>query len=347
MMAETLDFDSPFGADLWEVLGRYVSNESPPAEAEAVRAWLAADPSRERLVRELDAVTRRLSLAPRPQAESQAAWRKFAARLDDPVVKPIRPRLRLNVALRVAAALLLLLGGGIIWKALQRHPAAQPPSIATTGPTIRTYGTAVGKTDSIQLDDGSRVVLGPASHLTLPAGFGTVSRQADLVGEALFDVVHDASHPFTVRVGSAVVEDLGTTFAIRQDGQEVRVTVTAGSVRLRDSVSSGVVELKAGDRGTRTGEGKVIAERSVRTADDLAWTRGRLVFNAAEMPLVKADLARWYGVHLEFADPALASRHLSAVFAGEPVDAVLRMVALALGADIERRGDTAFVRARQ
>src|SRR5262245_15808743 len=115
-MAETLDFESPFGADLWEVLGRYVSKESPPAEAEAVRAWLDASPDRERLIQALDGVTQQLALARPTPAQSQAAWQKFAARLDEPIVKPIRRPSRVNLTLKAAAVLLLLAGAGVIWR---------------------------------------------------------------------------------------------------------------------------------------------------------------------------------------------------------------------------------------
>jgi transmembrane sensor len=45
------------------------------------------------------------------------------------------------------------------------------------------------------------------------------------------------------------------------------------------------------------------------------------------------------------ADPALADRHLTASFTGERGGQVLKVIALALGAEVEMRGDTAVVRA--
>ena len=52
-----------------------------------------------------------------------------------------------------------------------------------------------------------------------------------------------------------------------------------------------------------------------------------------------ADLRRWYGVQLVVADSALASRHLTASFDGDPLDRVLEVVSLALGATTQRSGD--------
>jgi transmembrane sensor len=190
------------------------------------------------------------------------------------------------------------------------------------------------------------VVLGPASRLTVAATYGSERRDVELAGEAVFEVVHDPARPFAVRIGTVVIQDLGTTFAVRDDGGEVGVVVTSGSVLLRNAGDSLGVELRAGDRGLLTPGGRPTAERSGATADDLAWTQGRLVFNGAPMSLVKSDLRRWYGIELQIADPSLAGRHLTAAFSGEPADQVLNMVGLALGARIERRGDTAIVRAR-
>jgi transmembrane sensor len=69
------------------------------------------------------------------------------------------------------------------------------------------------------------------------------------------------------------------------------------------------------------------------------------VFRDAAVAEVAADLRRWYGVELTVTDSALARRHFTGSFAGEPVGRVVEAIALALGARADRRGDTVFVRA--
>jgi transmembrane sensor len=172
----------------------------------------------------------------------------------------------------------------------------------------------------------------------------------ELRGEALFDVRHDDRRPFHVRAGSATVTDVGTTFAVRTDaGDEVHVIVTSGVVRLRSASAprDQGVTLTAGDRGALGANGRVMVDRGGATDDDLAWTRGRLVFNDAPLGRVRADLRRWYGIELDITDSRVAGRHLTAAFAGEPAQQVLDVIALALGVTIERRGggDTAVIHA--
>jgi transmembrane sensor len=60
---------------------------------------------------------------------------------------------------------------------------------------------------------------------------------------------------------------------------------------------------------------------------------------------VAAELKRWYGVELRIDDATLASHHVTASFNGEPVQEVLNVLGLALGARIELNGNTAHVRA--
>ena len=165
---------------------------------------------------------------------------------------------------------------------------------------------------------------------------------------------HDAAVPFTVHAGDAVVRDLGTAFTVRvapplSTGAGVAtasVAVTEGRVELRArSSSSTVVVLAAGDRGQLQEDGQLVAERGAALDDDLAWMRGRLVFHEATMAHVRADLQRWYGLELRIEDAALQSRRLTATFDDEPVDRVLQVIALALGADVERQGSVAVLRA--
>jgi transmembrane sensor len=203
----------------------------------------------------------------------------------------------------------------------------------------------VGQTDSIPLPDGTLAILGPASRLAVIAGYGDGVRAVELEGVAWFDVTHDGTRPFRVHAGSTEIEDLGTRFGVTTMGDEVRVVVESGSVAIQDTVkrSARRVTLKAGEAATIRANQSLPAP-SPRTESDVAWLRGQLVFDNAPLARVRDDLRRWYGLELVLTDTSLLSRHVSARFAGESAVQVLRVLELALGATIERRGDSAIVR---
>ncbi len=330
----------------WEALARYLAGESPPGEADAVRAWLAERPER---TARLAALNRAMDRgAASAGLDVEAALARVHRRMDAPEtpVTPLRrpappsvaaPRWR-TPALRMAAMVLLLLGALFAWQALR---GGDPRG------AVRTYASGVGQRDSVQLSDGTRVLLGPGSRLTLAAGYGGRAREVELRGEAMFDVPHDDARPFVVRAGGARVRDIGTVFSVEADsGGGVRVVVTDGAVALRADADSGGDEmvLREGERGVLP-EGGTRAQRAAATADDLAWTRGELVFREASITDVAAEVRRWFGVELRAGDAAVAGRRLTASFQGEDRDQVMQVIALALGAEMTMRGDTAVLNA--
>lgn len=239
----------------------------------------------------------------------------------------------------IAAAAVLMIGAaGLL---TLRRTQVEPPSSLPA----RMVATGVGVFDSLRLPDGTAVVLGPLSSIEIVKAYGVSRREVEVSGNVYFDVVHDSSKPFTTHAANATIQDIGTRFAVRTDAADgVAVTVSEGSVSLRASKSTPVsaVVLKAGDHGLLLPNGQAVSRRG--TAEDLAWMRGQLVFREAPLTEVVASLHRWYGIELRVADTSLARRHLTATFSGEPPDRVLEVIRLVLGADIERRGDTAIVR---
>jgi transmembrane sensor len=241
------------------------------------------------------------------------------------------------------AAVALLAVGVASWMAYRNRPIETASSMAAP----RMLATGVGARDSMTLSDGTRVILGPLSSITIESGYNARSRNVQVRGDAWFSVVHDESKPFTVHAGNATIVDVGTTFTVASDSPAgVAVSVAEGSVSLQQvngRPGHGVI-LKAGDKGLLQAGGEPVAQRGAATEDDAAWLKGRLVFREATVAEIASSVRKWYGIELKVADPSLANRHLTATFAGESPDRVLDIIRLALGAEIERRGDTAIVR---
>ena len=244
----------------------------------------------------------------------------------------------------LAAGIAVLAAGALLWRATQPGPDASAPMVAA-----QTFETGVGETDSLRLPDGTRVVLAPGSRLAIAGDYGRKARRVELLGEALFDVVHDDARTFSVLAGTATIRDIGTTFTVRHFREaSIEVAVTQGSVVLHRSdrqEREGVV-LRAGDLGIFN-RGLATLHRAAVTAADTAFVSGRLVFEETPMPVVAAELARWYGITLRIDDPKIASQHITASFKGESVREVLNVIGLAIGVGIELHGDTAVTRAER
>lgn len=324
----------------WDRIARYLAGEAEPREAESTRRWLEADDERLAMVNALQAALVNVSREDSRKPDVESALRKVKSGFVH--TKPIgfpasagraAPAWKFAPYMKAAAVLLVLAGGAFFWRDI---------SGSAVGPAVRTFATTVGERRQFRLADGTNVVLGPGSRLIVDPG--SSDRSVALEGDGYFAVTHDASHPFTVKVGTVKIQDVGTAFSIQtnEDGG-VRVAVASGSVALgpRESGRASAEVLRARDRATVNPSGMVGIERSAVSDDDLAWVQGRLVFRDAPVMQVGAELSRWYGVTLRLGDSTLSNLHLTASFSGESVDRVLNVIALSLGARIEREGNVA------
>lgn len=329
----------PVGTPDWDALARHLAGECTAEESAAAVAWLSAHPEDARAFEALATVSAQPPMGAHPPVDVDAALARVHRVMhnhETPMV-PLRPAVRSTrrpaVRWAFAAAAVLVVAAGV---ARTRRGAE--------GSALRVLATATGQVDSTRLADGTRVVLGPSSELTVPAAYAEGRREVQLRGTAFFRVTHDAAHPFAVRTGRAVVSDIGTAFSVRGDGADgVEVAVREGAVRLRvDGAMS--VDLAAGDLAAMAASGSLTVQRAGASDDDVAFARGQLVFRETPLARVRTDLRRWYGVELVVADSTLAARHLTATFQRETRRQVLDVIALALGATYELLGDTASLR---
>jgi transmembrane sensor len=327
----------------WDTLARYVAREGSADEMSHVAQWLEANPAERALLGRLSDVT---APGTPTDIDVEAALAKVHAQMGEVRQAPPLSVSRSSTRRRwQPMAIGGLLAAAAVVGILVVTRRAEAPGTPRTA--AQTFATSVGKRDSITLADGSLVLLGADSRLTVPAGFAAGSRTVELRGDAYFDVRHDAAHPFAVQVGSAVIQDVGTTFTVESDDANATVvTVVSGSVRLRGvnaAADAGVI-LSAGQRGSIDEAGRTTTERATAADDDVAWTTGKLVFRDASFTRVAAEVYRWYGVRLHVGDASLMSQHISTtLFTNQPVDEVLHVIELSLGVRIERQGDSAIV----
>jgi transmembrane sensor len=334
----------------WDALARYLFDESPPQEVKRVQAWLAAHPAEQTRIAALGDRLSRLRVVTGQPVDTEAALRAVLAHRDRAVAEQTSARgqgtartSRLRQMLAIAASLLMV-AAGMQWMMSRDGP----PELLAAAQHVE---TSVGQIDSIRLADGSLAVLGPKSSITISPDFGGAERRISLEGQGYFEVVHDDRRPFAVHTGSVIVRDAGTAFAVQPGaGGGVVVAVASGVVELRDSSASAAARpfiLRANQAAIMKNGTAHLTSGSVTTSNALEWMQRRLRFQEAPMSAVAAELGRWYGLELQFADSSLLTRHLTASFDGEPASQILAVIGLALDADLVRTGDVVTVRAHR
>ncbi len=362
---------------------RFVSGQSPLAEAEAIRAWLAADFNRQASVEELQAAWCASNVAV-PAWDKDGVWAKLsneravatAKRAGPAPRRPdahklgrlpsMAPQRWTSIAAR-AAAILLVVGASATLLARRTHtePAA-----------MREITTTHGERSVIQLDDGTRVTLDAASRLRVPTDLGVSDRtlmfwrspsprRLELTGRALFDVKHDAARPFIVETSTATTQDVGTAFVITAypEASATQVAVVEGSVALwepsastrssstaRDGAhpnrAAPLMTLTRGDVATLDARGTTTRTRGVAVASFTAWTEGVLAFEHAPLKDVILELNRWYDIDIRLSDSALGARRLTAEIRKESVGEAMQRIGLVLDVRVAQRGRTVVLSPR-
>ena len=314
------------------VLGRYLSGQASPEERAAVEAWLGADAERRTAVAALQAAWAADARQYEPSYDTDAAWRRLRRGLAQ-TARPAR-----SVASRwrppaIAAGLVVLLGVGGVWW-LGAHPVARPPA-------LREYATPKGRRAVLRLLDGTEITLNADSRLGVPVRFAPRGRDVYLEGEAYFSVVHDGARPFVVHTAGGAIRAIGTRFVVHAYGDAAeRVAVAEGAVALALPAQPGAAEtrLRAGQVATLSRAGAVRVLQGADVTNELAWTRGRLVFTSVPLSEAAQRLGRWYDLDVLVIDSTLARRPITGSYSSEPVSEVLTLITSAVGARYEWSG---------
>jgi ferric-dicitrate binding protein FerR (iron transport regulator) len=249
-------------------------------------------------------------------------------------------------ALRAAAILLIVTGIAAGSRARDVLRWIHQGSQAET----RTVVTRAGQRDTVNLPDGSQAILAPGTELRYAIAPTAGVRELRLNGQAIFSVRHDSARPFRVRTPRAVIEDLGTTFAVREYSADaaVRVAVRTGAVTLHVIAAprTSTVTLHQGE-SARVDSGGAVVRLAGSDSSDWAWSTGRLVFDNAPLPDVLAELHRWYDVDFQIEDSTLLNQHFTGAFEAATLSQVLDILGPIAHARLEQRGRVVIVTSRR
>ncbi len=252
-----------------------------------------------------------------PAARSKSRWMKF------------------GVPLAAAAALVLVYAG--------THDLRPEPQSAAHHEVL--YSTRIGQTRSYQLADGTRMNLNTDTRVRVD--FTSSSRTVTLVtGEAFFEVSHDAPHPFVVNAANRRITDVGTKFAVYLDGDNVRVLVSEGRVRVETQPGAKGPAPVLADAGhvviVQGMEAMVYAKPVGEIAQELSWRDGMLTFDQLPLPQVAKAFNRYNTRHIQVEGKARHIR-IGGSFKADNVDAFVTLLQQGFGLSVKNQGDKILV----
>jgi len=292
-------------------------NENQKAEFEC---WLAEDPAH------ASAFSRIATMWNLPELKeaTEILVAKHPVGTENPKVIAFKPR-PVKAWLRAVAAIAATV---IVAVGIYQYPSLMLQWNAD-------YITQAGMIRQLTLPDGSQLTLNTNSAVAL--NFSDGKRRVTLLqGEAYFDVVKDAEHPFVVAAQFSQTEVKGTAFTVRSEDDRDVVVLQRGLVEVSLESSRAIsAELRPGQ--------EVFAERNVlshvQPADvetSLAWLSGRMSFNAEPLERVVAQVQRYYPHTILITRDSLKSNLVSGNYRLDNPEGILRSLAAATESTVYR-----------
>ncbi|WP_245314644.1 FecR family protein [Labrys sp. WJW] len=198
------------------------------------------------------------------------------------------------------------------------------------------YITATAESRNIRLRDGTLVMLGADSAISVNIGDSGLRKIRLLSGEAYFDVAHDASHPFVVDAGGVDVTVLGTAFDVRLSTMATTVQLARGSIDVsyKHPGVPGEARLMPGEMAVVDRATGQITRGTVAQKDIASWREGQLFVNDETIGSVVEQLQRYHSAWIKLPDGNLAARRVTGLYDLRDPDRALRALVQPYGGKV-------------
>ncbi|OEK00570.1 hypothetical protein BFP97_03185 [Roseivirga sp. 4D4] len=286
----------------------FLKEDCSPEELDQLHEWLISDLDEEttnELLKSLWKKTHDGNIHEIDESELTARIRKeIAANNGFERTKPTKKRIivrnrRNNSWVIITAILLLVITAGYF--ITSNNQAADPTPILAE--QIE-KNTPRGHRSTINLRDGSKVILNSETKITYDENFGIDNRRIHLEGEAFFEVARDEDLPFVVISKNLITRALGTSFNVRDYGDEdsASIALATGKVKVKRSqnpTNKFKIFLNPNEQVVLNKASQKWSKSTFRPERVLSWKDNSLNFKEMSLARIIKTLERWYDVNIE------------------------------------------------
>lgn len=331
---------------IWILIGKKLSGEATLQELEELKDLVADSGDSVNSIGEFEQMLLTVNIESTHKSDEEIAerWEQFKHKLDpEPKVISIKQSSKRKFFWLVAASVLVVCSVTL---------ALIARSSVNYRLGLLTIAAPTGTPKKIILPDGSKVWLNAKSKLIYGKNFG-VKREVTLVGEAFFDVVKDANHPFVVSTASLRLKVLGTSFNVRAFANEKKseAALIRGSIEVtlvnnpdktiilkpseKITVRNSDVQVASSSAARPVENGRAVPIPLITLSNihykdqdpvpvEAQWIERKLAFESETFEDIALRMERYYDVGIDFQDEALKSLVFSGVFKEESFNDALK-----------------------
>ncbi|MBB6271986.1 ferric-dicitrate binding protein FerR (iron transport regulator) [Pedobacter cryoconitis] len=296
-----------------ELLIKYLLSETSTEENSEIQRWMAEDSANQTYYNHFKQIWETSKkLEPLSTIDEEQAWRKFKARVSQPIEKEVKVvPLRYKYGWLKIAAIFLVAAG--IWSTYRHF-------IATDYIAVGAGKEVVVKT----LPDGSVLTLNKNSLMSFANNF-TDHRAIRLQkGEVFFKVTPNKEKPFIIDADKVTIRVVGTSFNVKHVNEETEVIVETGIVKV--SVGSTFVELRRGEK-VLIKNGSTTLKKETNTDQLYNYYRSKaFILNNTQLSKFITTLNEAYQVNIVIEDPRIKNLTLTTTFTEDSLNHILQTI---------------------
>jgi ferric-dicitrate binding protein FerR (iron transport regulator) len=219
------------------------------------------------------------------------------------------------------------------------------------------HATTYGEVKEIILPDGSEVTLNGNSTLHYLTAWQEGIREVWLEGEAYFHVQHLSNqtnlndkniadaHKFVVHTNDLDVTVLGTQFNVNNRGDQVKVVLNSGKVKVKvaHAVSGNEIFMEPGEMVAYDTHRKLIGKQIVNPEIYSSWRDNYLVFDDAPFHEVAETLENTYGLQITFENESLSQEIIRGTVPSDDIEILLESLSHIFNLEITQENNKIFI----
>jgi transmembrane sensor len=295
-----------------------------------LQQWRTADAANEQTYLEFLNVQKSIDKLYGAQGNANASWDVLEKKMSkvDAAANPVVKKLSFTYYLRIAAILLMVSSLGYYFLIQGDY------AVVSTSATADVTRIVLPDETIINLNAGTKIRYNKENFL--------MNRELEvLAGEVFIQVVKHNGVQFKVLAGDVTAEDIGTSFNVVNQNENVSVTVEEGKVALNHKGTNQSLFLTAGKIGTFNANSKLLVMANNADINYKSWLDKRFTFNGMLLSKVASQLEEVYQVPVIVKGNSLNNRKFTvADLHYQTIDSALAVISASLQCKVTRDKST-------
>lgn len=296
-----------------------------------LQQWRSADVANEQTYVEFLNVQKSIDKLYGGHSDADASWEILDKKLllnDSKSLQPVVKKLNIGLYVKIAAMLLLVSSVGYYFIAKNKY------AVISTSDTANVTSIVLPDQTIVNLNAGTKIRYNKENFLK-------EKNLEVLNGEVFIQVVKHNGSQFKVIAGDIEAEDIGTSFNVSNQNNNVSVTVEDGKVAMKHKESNQTLMLTAGKIGTFNADNQQLVASMNSDLNYKSWLDKRFTFDGVLLSNVASQLEEVYQVPVIIKGNTLNNRKFTvANLHYQTIDSALAVISASLQCKIIREKGT-------